>query len=67
MHSVKQKLESQYNERDTNFVLQNRIGWQKFSTVRLEQSFEMRERAQTRVTQNGMKDRPHGIKGKVCK
>jgi hypothetical protein len=62
MRGVKQKLESQYDERDSDFVLQNRIGWKKFNTVRLEQSFETPQQAQDRIAKQGVKERPHGVK-----
>ncbi len=62
MRGVKQKLESQYDERDSDFVLQTRIGWKKFNTVWLEQSFETPQQAQGRIAKQGVKERPHGVK-----
>ena len=55
------QLKLQYDERDCDFVLQNRIGWEKFNTFRLQQSYETIQQAQQRVAQQGIKARCHGV------
>jgi len=60
MRKVQRKLKIQYNERDCDFVLKNRIGWEKFNTIRLQQSFETFEQATSRVAKKGIKKRRHG-------
>ena len=55
------KLKMQYNERDCDFILKNRIGWERFNTIRLQQSFVTSEEAKSRVAQHGIKERKHGV------
>ena len=45
MKNVKRKLELGYNKQDCNFILENRVSWSKFNTMRLEQSYESKKDA----------------------
>jgi len=54
MRKVQRKLKIQY-ERDCDFILKNRVGWEKFNTIRLQQSFETSKQAKSRVAKQGIK------------
>ena len=59
--TVKRKLEEQYEERDTELVLQNRLSWSKYNVLRMDQSFESQDVAQRRVAEEGIKTKKHGV------
>ena len=40
MQSVQRQLKLQYDERDCDFIMQNRMGWEKFNTIQLQHSDE---------------------------
>ena len=54
MRKVQRKLKIQY-ERDCDFILKNRVGWEKVNTIRLQQSFETSKQAKSRVAKQGIK------------
>ena len=63
MKNVKRKLELGYNERDCNFILENRVSWSKFNKLRLEQSHESKKDAVKRVAEKGIKKKKARRKG----
>ena len=51
MKNVKRKLELGYNDQDCDFILENRVSWSKFNTMRLEHSYESKKDAVKRVAE----------------